>query len=64
MPRRSQGYCNGRDTWGDNTLLSLVDAKSSPQTLNNGVSGNLNDEVWGPGMCLEKKRTLHPLEAA
>ena len=47
MPRWSQGNCKGRDTWGDNTLLLLVDAKSSPQTLNNGVSADLNDDVWG-----------------
>ena len=45
-------------------LLLLVDAKSSPQMLNNGVSADLNDEVRGAGMCLEKKRTLHPPEAA
>ena len=64
MPRQSQGYCKGRDTWGDNTLLLLVDAKSSPQTLNNGVSADLNDEVGGAGMCLENKRTLHPPEVA
>ena len=42
----------------------MVDAKASPQTLNNGVSADLNDEVGGAGMCLEKKRTLHPAEAA
>ena len=52
-------YCKGRVTWGDDTLLLMVDAKASPQTLNNGVLANLNDEVGGTGMCLENKRTLH-----
>ena len=34
VPRRSQGYCKGRDRWGDDTLILIVDAKASPQTLN------------------------------
>ena len=31
-------------------LLLLVDAKASPQTLNNFVSADLNDEVGGAGI--------------
>ena len=29
----------------------MVDAKTSPQTLNNGVLVDLNKEVGGTGMC-------------
>ena len=47
MPRRGQGYCKGRGSWGDNTLLLMVDAKASPLTLNNGVLADLIDEVLG-----------------
>ena len=61
VPHRSQVYCKGGDTCGDNTLLLLVDAKSSPQTLNNGVSADLNDEVGGAGMCLRKRGPRIPL---
>ena len=64
MPCQGQGYCEERGSWGDNPLFLMVDANASPQTINNGVSADLNDEVRGEGMCLEKKRTLHPPEAA